>query len=379
MIDIPFLIDTQFFFGSSEMLLSELVRLVDAEGVVFPDASHRLPEERERSFSSAAPPPHAGENGITMVDSIDRLNDIGAAAAVITPVQSTVDAIQIIVTDPHAAFATVVARFRPPQDETAMMAGIDPGASVDESAVIHPTATIGRGVTIGARTRVLPGAVVMADTQVGSDCVLGPNVTIYPHCRLGDRVMIAASSVIGSRGFGFRRVNDRHVPTAQLGYVDIGDDVEIGSAVTVDRGTYGATTIGEGTKIDNQVMIAHNCQVGRRNLLCSQVGIAGSSNTGDDVILAGQVGLKDHVSLGDGVIVGAQAGVMEDLTGPEVYLGSPATTQREQMQIMAVERRLPEIRKQVKSHSRRLDAIESSLNSGSTDTVPRADTTRKAA
>jgi UDP-3-O-[3-hydroxymyristoyl] glucosamine N-acyltransferase len=170
--------------------------------------------------------------------------------------------------------------------------------------------------------------------------------------------------VIGANGFGYRLESGRHVPTAQLGYVHIESDVEIGAGVTIDRGTYGATRIGEGTKIDNQVMIGHNCRIGKHNLLCSQVGIAGSCRTGDYVVLAGQVGLKDHIALGDHTIVGAQAGVMEDCHGGEVYLGSPATTQREQMQIMAVERRLPEMRREVKKLRRDLDQVRRQLDAG---------------
>ena len=114
-------------------------------------------------------------------------------------------------------------------------------------------------------------------------------------------------------------------------------------------------------------MIGHNCQIGRHNLLCSQVGIAGSCRTGDYVILAGQVGLKDHVALGDHAVVGAQAGVMDDLDGNQVYLGSPATTQREQMQIMAVERRLPEMRREVKQLRRELDQLQKQTAPTETD------------
>lgn len=133
-----------------------------------------------------------------------------------------------------------------------------------------------------------------------------------------------------------------------MGYVAIESDVEIGACVTIDRGTYGATRIGQGTKIDNHVMIAHNCQIGKHNLICSQVGIAGSSVTGDYCVLAGQVGLADHVQLGDKVTVGAQAGVMNDLASNGTYLGSPAMPLREQMQVFAVLRKLPEMYKSLR-------------------------------
>jgi UDP-3-O-[3-hydroxymyristoyl] glucosamine N-acyltransferase len=215
---------------------------------------------------------------------------------------------------------------------------------------------------IGEHTLVMPGVVIMPNCVIGKNCVLHPNVTLYEYSELGDRVILHAGCVIGANGFGYRQENGQHIPSAQLGYVRIDADVEVGACVTIDRGTYGATRIGEGTKIDNQVMIAHNCQIGRRNLLCSQVGIAGSCRTGDNVILAGQVGLKDHITLGDGAIVGAQAGVMNDLNGNEIYLGSPAMSQRDQMQIFAVTRRLPEMRRELKKLRSEIDELRDSLN-----------------
>ena len=214
----------------------------------------------------------------------------------------------------------------------------------------------------------MANSVIMDRCVLGDDIVVGPNVTLYEYTRLDDGVQIHGGSVLGARGFGYRRVAGEHQPTAQLGYVHVERDVEIGAAVTIDRGTFGSTRIGAGTKIDNQVQIAHNCQIGKRNLICSQVGIAGSSSTGDDVILAGQVGLKDHVHLGDGVVVGAQAGVMNDLPGPQVYLGSPATPQKEQMQIMAVQRKLPQMRRELKTLSRDVQQADPPITTGRSDT-----------
>ena len=147
-------------------------------------------------------------------------------------------------------------------------------------------------------------------------------MTLYEYTQLGDRVVLHAGTVVGAYGFGYRQQGGRHLPTAQLGYVHIESDVETGAGVTIDRGTYGATRIGEGTKIDNQVMIAHNCQIGRHNILCSQVGVAGSCRTGDYVILAGQVGLKDHITLEDNVVVAAQSGVMHDIPAGEAHMGT---------------------------------------------------------
>ncbi|MAI73774.1 MAG: UDP-3-O-(3-hydroxymyristoyl)glucosamine N-acyltransferase [Rhodopirellula sp.] len=343
------------------MQLGDLASLVEG----------RLNGNANAPCTGANPPREASSTEITMLDDPSRLESLkdSLATAVVTRAKvdlSSVglkDASQIVVDDPHRAFARIVSTFRPPVEAQVPSQGIDSTAVIHESAEIHPTATIGMGVSIGARTRVMPGVSIGPFTQVGEDCLLHANVTLYEYTTIADRVIIHAGTVIGCNGFGYRQEAGRHLPTAQLGYVSIESDVELGASVTIDRGTYGATRIGEGTKIDNQVMIGHNCQIGKHNLLCSQVGIAGSCTTGDYVILAGQVGLKDHIELGDGTIVGAQAGVMDNCPGNEVYLGSPATPQRDQMQIMAVQRKLPEMRRELKQLRRELAHLLDQQNS----------------
>ena len=153
---------------------------------------------------------------------------------------------------------------------------------------------VGEGAVLGARCQIHAGAFVGRDCRLGDDVVLHPHAVLYDDCTLGHRVIIHANAVIGADGFGYRTQNGRHVKVPQLGRVEIGDDVEIGACTTIDRGTFGPTRIGAGTKIDNLVMIAHNCQIGRHNLLVSQVGIAGSCTTGDYVVMAGQSGMADH-------------------------------------------------------------------------------------
>jgi UDP-3-O-[3-hydroxymyristoyl] glucosamine N-acyltransferase len=313
----------------------------------------------------ANPPAEALAGEVTLLDDANRhgiLRDC-QAVAVITAKELPINSMgQILVDRPHRAFAQAVAWFRPPIEGTWSSEGIDPTAMIDPTAWVHGRATIGAGVKIGARTKILPGTVILPKAEIGEDCVIHANVTLYEYSRIADRVVIHAGAVIGAHGFGYHMDSGHHVAAAQLGYVQIDSDVEIGACATIDRGTYGATHIGEGTKIDNQVMIAHNCKIGRHNLICSQVGIAGSCRTGDYVVLAGQVGLKDHIILGDHVIVGAQAGVMEHCLERDVYLGSPATTQREQMQIMAVQRRLPEMRREVKQLRRDIDQLQQSVD-----------------
>ena len=314
----------------------------------------------------ANPPALALSGEITLLDDpkkYELIKQSQAIAVVVAQEIETLDRPQVIVHDPHHAFAAIVAKFRPPigylADGLATIAGQPIGKpEIAKTALVYPGAIIGDGVTVGKRTKIMPGAVIMPRCQIGNDCVIHANVTLYEYTQVSDRVVIHAGSVIGAHGFGYRKEQGKHIPSAQLGYVAIESDVEIGAAVTIDRGTYGATRIGEGTKIDNQVQIGHNCQIGKHNLLCSQVGIAGSCTTGDYVVMAGQVGLADHVHIGEHAIIGAKAGVMEDFQGHQVYVGIPAMKQRDQMQVWAVQRRLPEMRRELKQLRRELDEMK---------------------
>jgi UDP-3-O-[3-hydroxymyristoyl] glucosamine N-acyltransferase len=206
---------------------------------------------------------------------------------------------------------------------------------------------VGEGSVIGDNTTVHAGVVI------GRWCRLGEQVTIHPHAILyddtivGNRVTIHANAVIGADGFGYRTHEGRHVKVPQLGWVELQDDVEIGACTTIDRGTFGPTRIGAGTKIDNLVMIGHNCQIGKHNLLCSQVGIAGSSTTGDYVVMAGQVGVADHITIGDRVVILAKSGVPGNIPANSQVLGSPARPHKEQVRILMTMEKLPEIRKEL--------------------------------
>jgi UDP-3-O-[3-hydroxymyristoyl] glucosamine N-acyltransferase len=287
------------------------------------------------------------------------------ATAVVVPAQFEPAGISYITVDDvhavHAAFARIVACFRPRRERQPV--GVSPAAHVSPTARlgrgvdVYPGAFIGDDVEIGDGSLIHTGAVVLEGCRLGRDARIFPNVVLYEHTILGDRVIVHSGAILGAYGFGYEKVDGRHKLCAQLGNVEIGDDVEIGAGATIDRGTYGPTVIGEGTKLDDQVMVGHNCRIGRHNLLCSQVGIAGSCTTGDYVVMAGQVGVGDHINVGDDVTIGAQAGVMDDIPADRTMLGSPAMPLREQMVIFASLSKLPELRKQVRELQRLVDEL----------------------
>jgi UDP-3-O-[3-hydroxymyristoyl] glucosamine N-acyltransferase len=202
-------------------------------------------------------------------------------------------------------------------------------------------------VRIGARSVLQAGSCVGDDSKLGDDVNLFPNVTIYPDTEIGRRVRIHAGTVVGSDGFGYVQDGGVHRKVPQIGNVIIGDDVEIGANVTIDRGALGPTVIGQGTKIDNLVQIAHNVEIGEGSLIISQVGISGSTKFGKYVILAGQAGFAGHLKIGDRVTVSAQSGVMTDIPDGEKWLGSPAQPDKQAKRQMIAIQRLPELLKRV--------------------------------
>jgi UDP-3-O-[3-hydroxymyristoyl] glucosamine N-acyltransferase len=287
-----------------------------------------------------------------------------ASAAVVPEAVQTNGLTVIQVDDPLAAFVTIRRHLHgrpqsPPH-------GIDPGAYVDPTArigdqpSIHRFASVEEGTVIGARCRIYSGVAVGCQCRLGDDVTIYPNAVLYDDTVVGSRVVIHANAVIGADGFGYRFHDGRHVKVPQLGHVEIGDDVEIGAGTTIDRGTFQATRIGAGTKIDNLVQIAHNCQIGRHNLLVAQTGIAGSSSTGDYVVIAGQVGIRDHVHVGHRAVIGAQAGVAKDVAEGERVLGSPARPERDQKRVFTSLEKLPEMRRDLRKVKRHLGITDES-------------------
>ncbi|MCA9038401.1 MAG: UDP-3-O-(3-hydroxymyristoyl)glucosamine N-acyltransferase, partial [Planctomycetaceae bacterium] len=205
------------------------------------------------------------------------------------------------------------------------------------------------------------GVVIGDGCQIGDHVTIHANTVIYHDSIIGNNVTIHATCVIGADGFGYRLVDGGHQRLPHYGIVRICDDVEIGAGTTIDRAKIGETLINSGTRIDNQVMIGHNCQIGRHNILISQVGFAGSVSTGDYVVCAGQAGIADHVHLGTGAIIGAKAGVHRDMPGGQAYLGTPAAPAAETgRQLMAL-RRLPEMRSTLKQLEKEIEILRRSI------------------
>jgi UDP-3-O-[3-hydroxymyristoyl] glucosamine N-acyltransferase len=205
---------------------------------------------------------------------------------------------------------------------------------------IGPNAVIGFGAIIGDGTRIGACSTIGQEAVVGQNCQIAANVSIREGSKIGDRVVIHGGVVIGGDGFGFEFVNGRHEKVEQLGIVRINDDVEIGAGTTIDRARFGETVIGEGTKIDNQVQIAHNVVIGKHCIIVSQTGIAGTSVLGDYVTAAAQVGIAPHVEIGDKAVLGGGAKVISNLEGGVTYFGYPAVPMKEDLRIKMYLKRL---------------------------------------
>ncbi len=324
------------------------------------------------SIDSAQPISDAGPSDITFIEDEKYAKDLRtskAAAAIVgphfklPPIDRPIAVIEV--DDPRTAFGDVRTYLR--GAEKPRWTGVDPRAAVSVTAVvgkdvaIYPFASIGDEVQIDEGCTIHPGVVVRERCKLGKGVILHPNVVLYPDVVLGDYVEIHAGTIVGGDGFGYRLVDGKHVKQEQTGWVEIGPNVEVGANCTIDRGTYGATRIAEGTKIDNLVMIGHNNQIGRHNILCGQVGMAGSCKTGDYVFMAGQAGVKDHVQIGEKVVVGAQAGVHRNIPSGQQVLGSPAVPIKEQRLIFAMIARLPDMHKQLRELAAQVAILSAAL------------------
>jgi UDP-3-O-[3-hydroxymyristoyl] glucosamine N-acyltransferase len=292
----------------------------------------------ERRIRNIAPLDTAGPSDLSFLDNSKYLADAAATragACLVGPrfAGSVPAGVAVLeVAHPYPAFVAVTRKLFPdalrPSSlfETqgrAASAQVHPTARLEAGVVVDPLAVIGPRAEIGAGTLIGPSAVIGPDVRIGRNCAIGANASVL--CSLiGDRVIIHPGARIGQDGFGYLPSPRGHQKIPQTRRVIIQDDVEIGANTTIDRGASRDTVIGEGTKIDNQVQIGHNCSIGRHCLIVSQVGISGSTTVGDFAILGGQVGVADHITIGAGAMLGARAGVMSNVPAGARWAGFPA-------------------------------------------------------
>lgn len=250
-----------------------------------------------------------------------------------------------------------------------------PERKIHEKAVIEQSCKLGNNLSIGPNVYIgnnsyikdnsiiYPNVYIGDNVSLGKECIIYPNVTIYHNCLIGDRVIIHSGTVIGSDGYGFAQTEEKkHIKIPQVGNVIIGDDVEIGANVTIDRGTIGSTIIKKGTKIDNLVHIGHNVEIGEDSLIIAMVGISGSCKIGDRVILAGQVGVAGHLKIGNDVIIAAKSGVTTSIPDKSKVSGFPARNHMEELRFQASLRKVPEILKELKYLKKQIKSIENQLS-----------------
>ncbi len=336
--------DTRFFHKTEQLTLADIVRIGE---VALPDGV-----DDTRIFTDVASLDTAGTNDISwaFIPAVREALKNTKAGAVIVPekfLEYVPDGvIALISQDAHRSYGLIASAFYPRVVE----AFISPRSNVDETAVlgegccIEAGAYIGRNVVLGKRCHIKANAVIEDGVQMGDDCTVGANATVS-HCIAGHKVYIYPGAHIGQDGFGFAMSAKGPVKVPQLGRVIIGDDVEIGSSTTVDRGAMGDTVIGSGSRIDNLVQVAHNVKLGRCCVMVSQVGIAGSCEFGDFVVAGGQVGFAGHLKIGTGAQIAAQSGLMEDVPAGSILMGSPAVPRTEYMRQVIALRQLSKKKK----------------------------------
>ena len=248
--------------------------------------------------------------------------------------------------NPRLAFALIIRAFQPDgscQCGIEQQALVYPGAVVDENAWIGPFAVIEPGARIESGAQISSGCYVGRGSTIGPETILHPNVVVMHDVTIGSRCIIHSGTVIGSDGFGFTPFKGRNLKVPQVGRVIIGDDVEIGANVAIDRATLDATVIEDDVKIDNLVQVAHNVKIGTHTRIAAQAGLSGSVTIGANVVIAGQAGFQNGIVVGDGTMVGGQAAVIGDVPPNSKVSGYPARDHRKALRLLAAQNRLPDV------------------------------------
>ena len=300
---------------------------------------------------------------------VDAAGQSRASALIVSKVYPALNVAQLISPHPHVAFVELIQHFftektRPTGIAKDIATGTDTSLGTDVS--IGPFVALGHRTKIGNRVTIYPGVVIGNDVTIGDDAVLYPHVSVLDACKIGNRVIIHAGTVIGSDGFGYIQHEARHRKIPQRGIVVIDDDVEIGANVTIDRATFGCTHVKQGSKIDNQVQIAHNVTIGEHTVVVAQVGIAGSTSVGTHVMIGGQAGVIDHITVGDRVKIAAGSGILKNVEPDAVVSGWPARRHEITLRTYALVHRLPELSQQVTRLEKRLAELEAGTKQSKT-------------
>jgi UDP-3-O-[3-hydroxymyristoyl] glucosamine N-acyltransferase len=273
------------------------------------------------------------------------------------------------VKQPHLAYAKVAQAFFPPRR---LPPGVSPRAEVHPKAQVHSTATVmafavvEEGATVGEGVVLHPGCYVGPQASVGKGSVLYPGAVVAERCVVGERCILQPNAVVGADGFGFAFDAEavKHEKIPQAGIARLEDDVELGACSCVDRATLGETVVGQGTKIDNLVQVAHNVTIGPHTILCAQVGISGSVKVGAGVVMAGQAGVAGHLTIGNLVRLGAQSGVAHDVPDGATLLGAPAFHHTQFLRAAMVFEKLPEMARELRGLKKRIEELERELAQG---------------
>ena len=293
-----------------------------------------------------------------------QLYETKASAALIPkPVDPQPLSAAIVVAEPEHAFVRVLQLFAAgrvfhPAAGVHAQAFVAPGAVLGENVCIGPNASVEDGAVLGDGVVLYPGVYVGRGSRIGADTVAYPNAVIREGVRIGARCVLHAGVCIGSDGFGFVPMGGVWMKIPQVGTVEIGDDVEIGSNTAVDRATFGVTKVGNGVKIDNLVQIGHNVQIGENSVIAGMAGVAGSTVIGSQVRIGASAGINGHITIGDGASIAARSGVTRSVAPGQVVSGYPAMDHAQQRRVLVVQGQLPELAKRVRELEARLAALE---------------------
>jgi UDP-3-O-[3-hydroxymyristoyl] glucosamine N-acyltransferase len=336
-------------FGDPQTIINGIASIDEARpGDITFAESLRYLHTAEQSNASAIITPENATNGNS---------DGGGGVATATKAR-------IEVANPRLAFAQILDVFAP---EQLPPPGIHPSAVVGsdfrhgEGLSVGPNCVIGENVRVGNNVIIHPLCYLGDDVEIGDNTVVLPQVSLLRGTVVGAYCVIHSGTVLGADGFGYLNIKGKHRKIPQIGNVALGDHVECGANVTIDRARTGTTRVGSGTKIDNLVHIGHNCQIGEDCILIAQVGLAGGVEVGNGVIIAGQAGVKEQVKIGDRAVIGGQTGVLGDVPAGAFVSGYGAKPHKENLRALAAMNRLPDALEKMREMERRLQQLEALL------------------